>query len=73
MFVNDANMPRQVAAEAIMMKSQKFSCASGQWYIRRRSATRWTSIVLAIVEDGGVGVALNPEDSGRPLAFERAV
>lgn len=53
MFVNDANMPRQVAADAIMMKSQKFSCASGQWYIRRRSATRWTPIVLAIVEDGG--------------------
>lgn len=51
MFVNEAKMPRHVAADAIMMKSQKFNCASGQWYIRRRSATRWTSIVRAIAQE----------------------
>lgn len=54
MFMNDAKMPRQVAADAIMMKSQKFSCAWGQRYLRRRSATRWTSIVRTIAEEGVV-------------------
>ena len=40
-----------VAAEAIMMMSQKLSCASGHMYFRFRSSTR-TRISLAIVDEG---------------------
>lgn len=44
MYVNEAKIPRHVADDAIMMKSQKFNCASGQRYTRRRA-----SIVRAIL------------------------
>ena len=39
-------MPRIVAPAAVMTISQKLSWASGQWYLRRRSMTRTTSVVI---------------------------
>lgn len=49
-------MPRIVAAEAIMMMSQKFSWASGHMYFRLRSRTRMrVSLAMVLRWDGGVG------------------
>ena len=41
-----AKTPVVSADAAIMIISQRFSCASGQWYFRRRS-TWMTSVVIA--------------------------
>lgn len=46
--------PTCVAPAAHMTISQKFSWASGHWYLRRRSTTRITSVVV-IVEVGSSG------------------
>ncbi len=49
-------MPRIVAAEAIMMMSQKFSWASGHMYFRLRSRTRMrVSLAMVLRWDGGRG------------------
>ncbi len=37
MLVNEENIPSNVAEAEIIMKSQKFSWASGHWYFRCRT------------------------------------
>lgn len=41
-----AKMPSTVADAAMKMRSQKLSCASGQWYFFRRSTTSTSVIVV---------------------------
>lgn len=49
-----AKIPNSVADAAAITISQMFSCASGQWYFRRRSTTRTTSVaIVGMVEEKG--------------------
>ena len=51
-----------MAEDAIMMMSHKLSCASGQWYFRRRSTTR---IVVEGILRGRVVQELRKRSSKR--------
>ena len=65
-----ANIPSSVAPVAIMMMSQKFSCASGQLYFRlicRIRIVSWTSRAILgpeVVEDEEVVVEGMVGESG---------
>jgi len=50
MVMKLAKTPRHVPAAAKVMRSQKLSCASGQWYFRRR----WT-VTISVVGIVGAG------------------
>ncbi len=55
-------MPRIVAAEAIIIMSQKFSWASGHMYLRLRSRTRMrVSLAMVLRRGEGVGDGFGEE------------
>ena len=45
--INQANMPRTVAAAASITKIQRLSWISGQWYLRRVSRTVIISVAMS--------------------------
>lgn len=47
-----AKIPRHVPAATVVMRSQKLSCASGQWYFRRRWTVTISVVGMVVAGEG---------------------